>query len=144
MIRQLTETDLPEMAELFLSVFNGEPWNEEWDLENARERITIVFKSVNSICSGYFENGKLLGFIQGYHRPYQTKRVFCLEEMCVSSTVQRMGIGTKLWDFLEQKLIERGVGSIHLNTLRGSSAEQFYTKQGCMISESIPLMYKKL
>jgi len=101
MIRQLTETDLPEMAELYVSVFASEPWNEQWKLSVVIERLTQFLTGRNSLAYGCFESNRLVGFVLGEHLPYLESRHFYIREMCVDSALQGTGIGSKLWNYLE-------------------------------------------
>ena len=145
MIRQLNETDLPEMAELYVSVFASEPWNEQWKLSVVHERLTQFLTGRNSLAYGCFESNRLVGFVLGEHLPYLESRHFYIREMCVDSALHGTGIGSKLWNYLEDQVKPIGVTGIILETERGTPAEEkFYRKMGCGESERIVFMYKRL
>ncbi len=143
-IRFIEKSDIPKCAELFVSVFTEEPWNEVWNIDVATERIIAYLDTPNSISQGAFHGDNLLGFLMGSHEPYQLQRSFFLKELCVAKDSQGKGVGTQLWSALEYELKKRSVDSINLLTMRNSAAEQFYKKQNCVISESIELLYKEL
>ena len=44
-IRKIESNDLTILSELFVSVFNSEPWSESWTKEWAYQRLSIIFKS---------------------------------------------------------------------------------------------------
>ncbi len=143
-IRKLTEKDLTLMTELYVNVFTQEPWNETWLYDNALQRLKIFISTTYTLGLGLFIEGQLRGFLLGNCEPYQKNHYFFLKEMCVDNRFQGEGIGSQLWERLEYELLVLETSSIVLNTLRGSSAEQFYRKQGCEINEDIPMMSKTL
>jgi len=109
------------------------------------ERLTLFLTGRNSLGLGCFERGRLVGFVLGEHLPYLDHRHFYIREMCVDPALLGMGIGSKLWNYLEDQVKPIGVTGIILETERGTPAEEkFYRKMGCGESERIVFMYKRL
>lgn len=143
-IRELTIGNLLEMAELFVSVFSKEPWNEEWDADMAKERLDIFLTNRYPVALGYYDNDVLVGFVLGNYSPYLKSMSFFLQEMCVATDQQGKGVGKKLFDSLEEHLNVLGVVDLGLLTLKGTPAEQFYLKRGVKSQSNVPLMYKRI
>lgn len=144
-IRELTIEDLPPMAELYCDVFTREPWNEEWEVSGAQERLDLYLTGKNAIGLGCFENDTLRGMVLGEHAPYQKRRDFFIKELCVAPSNQGTGIGRALWSELEIEVKKIGVDSLVLLTEKGTPAEErYYRKMGCVSSEKMILMYKEL
>jgi N-acetylglutamate synthase-like GNAT family acetyltransferase len=57
--------------------------------------------------------------------------------MCVKSSNQRSGIGTKIVNALSQSLISQDINMLYLLTMRDSIAEAFYKKCGFNNSKMI-------
>ncbi len=144
LIKEITQELMPQCVSLYMSVFSQEPWNETWEPEGTTERLTCYLNSPNSITLGAFYDDKIVGLIQGSHEPYQLQRAFFVKELCVSNSFQGEGVGTALWNELEQRCKEINVTNISLLTLRNTPAEIFYIKKQCQLDDSIRLYYKEM
>lgn len=129
-IRHYSPDDFGRCVELFVEVFNGEPWNDAWSSEKAGQYLsdfihTPGFKGVVAEQEETIE-----GFIIGSNRKWWQGDEFFIHEMCVRSGLQRSGIGSGLMEYLEQALLSEGVRHLALLTDRGVPAEFFYKKNG--------------
>lgn len=57
---------------------------------------------------------------------------------------QRSGIGTRIFEYLDNYLHDNGIGTITLLTDRGTTAEQFYKKNQFKEINRIVFMAKKI
>lgn len=140
----IAPADLNECAALFASVFNGPPWNEDWDVEAARQRLEDCYRT-----PGYHgllaKNGdEVVGFALGFIESWDKSKNFHLKEICVASALQRSGVGTALLGALEESLEKQNVKRLYLHTARDTSAHAFYEKQGFYASSKMITMVKRL
>jgi aminoglycoside 6'-N-acetyltransferase I len=129
-IRKLTKKDLDGCAAIFIETFNGEPWNDYWDAETARQRLSDILDTPGSIGLVAKHGTHIVGFCLGHVEQWYSGYHFLMKEMAVRPGKQRTGIGTALMNALLPQLIEIDVQVICLNTLHGSPAEAFYEQLG--------------
>lgn len=129
-IRKIEQEDLDVMSELFVSVFNAEPWNECWTKEWAYERLNIIFKSYRFY--GYLAENEdtPLGAVFSRIGSYKGTLELEIVESYVSSSAQRKGVGTALLNELKSHAEKEGIACFVLQTDRTTFAKNFYTKYG--------------
>lgn len=141
-IQTFTTDHLDKCANLYVKVFNGEPWNEQWTIETARLRLFEILNTPGFI--GFvLQQDELLGFVAGYCEQVQKGKGFYLKEICTRSDRQRQGIGTKLLNQLMNSLTAMEVTAIYLVTMKDGQAEAFYSKNGYQRSERLIVMSKR-
>src|SRR5262245_47374601 len=133
-ICSLDQNYLWQCAELFVNVFNEEPWRETWSSAEALTRLQEIYNSPGFYGIVAIQADGLLGFAVGYVEQWDKEKVFYLKEMCVKSQLQGRGIGTAILEALEAGLSQMGVSKVYLLTAHDSSAEAFYNKRGFYIS----------
>ena len=143
-IEALTTFDLEPHAQLYTAVFNGQPWNENWSVTNASQRLNCYRSTPNFIGIEAQEGGNLLGFIIGNFEPYQSGQVYVLKEMCVASQAQRKGVGTQMLSKLHAILQDNNIETVNLVTRKDSDAESFYTKHGYVQTQRVGLYIRHL
>lgn len=117
-------------ADLFILVFNSPPWDEMWKQQEALNRLEDCYNTPESYGVVATVNDEVVGFAIGYVEKWYDGKHFYLKEMCVKSSNQRSGIGTKIFNTLSQSLISQDVNQLYLLTMRDSIAEAFYKKCG--------------
>jgi len=124
----MTEEHLDDCAALFVDVFSAPPWEEPWELADARKRLGDLFgvPGARGVC--LVEDGRLLGFALGQVERSLGADHFRLSEMCVRTSEQRRGLGSTLLRALADAL--PGVENWYLQTLRDGDAAAFYEKNG--------------
>lgn len=142
--RSIQVEDLPRCAEVFASVFNRDPWNENWTEAAVLIRLQEIFDTPGFQGVLTLQQEEVIGFALGSIERWDQEKHFNLKEMCVKTDHQRSGIGKALMNTLEDRLTELEVGKIYLQTLRGSSAEEFYEKCGFYVSTKVIMMGKYL
>jgi aminoglycoside 6'-N-acetyltransferase I len=135
---------LKECADLFVSVFSHAPWNENWEIESAFNRLEDFYNMSMSHSVVAILEDQIIGFAIGYIETWNQGKSFYLKEICVKPTKQRSGIGTKIMDVLSQNLVNLGVNKLYLLTARDSPASEFYSKCGFCHNSPIIMMSKTL
>lgn len=139
-IRKIEEEDLDALSELFVSVFNSEPWNENWTKEWAHERLSIIFQSY--CFYGYIaeEKGIPVGAIFSRIGSYKGELELEIMENYVSASKQRNGVGKALMSELKLEAKKAGVACFVLQTDKTTFAKNFYLKYGFQGHEENLLM----
>lgn len=144
-IVELSLENVEECTELYSNVFNGEPWNDGWVEDDARERLLDIFTNRNFFGIGiHNQDQKLIGFLAGYTEKWLNNYHFNLYEMCVKTDLQGKGIGSQLLKKLEIYCNKNDINQIYLLTARDGQAEAFYKKNGFYVSPKMIMMSKRL
>lgn len=142
MIKVINETMLEEMAELFIDVFNREPWNDKWDKRTAEKRLLDFMHTPGFYGLACYEEEKMIGLILGCSEQYYDGVSFQIIEFCIAHTKQRQGNGKMLLNQLLLDLKEKGIENICLFTLHDPSTEGFYEKNGFKVNKHMIMMNK--
>ncbi|WP_429747994.1 GNAT family N-acetyltransferase [Bacillus salipaludis] len=140
----ITIDKMEQCIELYINVFNGEPWNENWTYQVAKERLTDLLHTPKFLGFLLYYNGDLIGFIAGNSKKTYTGLTFYLAELCINNQIQGKGYGSKLLLYLEDELNKRGIQSLYLLTANGGIAEAFYLKNDYTLNENRIVMKKNL
>ncbi len=140
----ITVDTIEQCIELYISVFNSEPWNETWTYPSAKERLTDLLHTPKFLGFLLYEKGNLIGFIAGNSKRSYAGLTFYLAELCINNRIQGKGYGTKLLLSLEEELLRRDIHSLYLLTANGGTAETFYLKNGYETNGNRLVMRKDL
>lgn len=143
-IREIEKEDITKLAELYVSVFSSAPWNEEWKIEWAVDRLNTICCSPGFYGLTVENQETIIAAAVGRSIPFKGRSEFELLEFYVSPTSQSKGIGKKLLSKLEIGLRDRGCKICTLLTARGTDAEQFYLRHDYQINEKLVFMSSKL
>lgn len=143
-IEPITEKYLEQCIELYIDVFNSEPWNETWTYQSASERLTDLINTPKFLGFLLFDNDNLIGFIAGNSKKTYSGLTFYLAELCINNQTQGKGYGSKLLHYLEDELKQRNIQSLYLLTATGGLAEAFYLKNQYIINDSRVVIKKNL
>lgn len=129
MITTLTSDTLDACVSLYVDTFNAPPWNESWKADDAAQRLGDFFATprAHGVCSRN-SDGEVLGFALGHLERSGADDHFLLKEMCVRTSLQREGHGTRLLVALTDHL--EHVRHWYLLTARDSDASAFYERNG--------------
>ncbi|MCL2611249.1 MAG: GNAT family N-acetyltransferase [Defluviitaleaceae bacterium] len=138
--RKVTKTDYNKCADVLVTAYNGEPWNNTWTREEAFLRIEATMSGFNS--RGYVAeiDGEVVAMCLGridYY--YSNWNQFCVDEFNVLSNFQGKGIGSRLMNFVSNLMKQDGIDRIFLIT-GGKSAAEFYGKNGFEKSDDGTMM----
>jgi len=141
----MKEKHLPQLSEMYVEAFNAPPWNDEWTLESAYERLLQMMK-----CEGFYglvaidNNHSICGMIMGNHEIYFTGIHFHIKEFCVRTKLRRAGIGSALLKEFENHLAQKGIESIYLFTSKTDETEAYYQKMDYNSNQGMIMMGKNL
>jgi len=127
-------------SELYLNVFNGAPWNDDWTLENVKRRLLSIIGMPTF--KGYLglQQDKLVSVCLGHVTIWWKNDVYFVDEMFVPASAQRMGYGSQLLKFISEDLKTNGIQGITLLTGRKLYSKDFYMKNGLSVSDDIVFM----
>lgn len=143
-IANIENDDLVECSRLYVSIFKEPPWNEEWSIEDAFERLSDFLACPNTVSLKAVRDGEIIGFLAGEIQKWNGAHFYYLKEMCVSGKDQRKGVGSTLIGNLTISLKSRGVSRIYLITQRDSIPSSFYSSLGFTENSSIMVMRKSV
>ena len=132
-IEALTESHIDECANLIVSAFNAEPWNESWTFDTAKKTLDQTLR-VPGFLGFVSVEDEVMGFAMGCCEQDDKKEVFYLNTLCVRPDVQGKGVGSRLLDHLKVELGKSGISTIYLITHRDTPAESFYKKNEYRVS----------
>jgi len=132
-IEALTADRLDECANLLVTTFNAEPWNDSYTHGTAKAQLAWHLVVPRCLVLVSCTDG-IVAFALGYREPTDVGDVYNLSIFCVRPDVQRTEVGTRLLRTLEESLIKAGVKTVYLGTRRGTPAEAFYAKHGARAS----------
>ena len=142
---ELNESDLPRMAELYRESFSGEPWNDDWrDTEQLYEYIKDISMGYRAVNYGLLIDGKLAGMSIGKINHWWEGTNYNIEELCVSPTYRGQGIGSKFLELIEQRVREKGLAGIFLQTDNDKPSYHFYHKNGFKDLDEHISLYKSV
>ncbi|MBM7613974.1 GNAT family N-acetyltransferase [Alkaliphilus hydrothermalis] len=142
-IYKMDKEDLMKYAELYVELFNAEPWNDRWTVATAYKRLENIYNTPHFVGMKYLESGEIKGAIFGNCQQWYLGMHYNLMEMFVVADSQGKGIGASLMMTLETELKLLGVNTIILFTSKDET-DVFYKKQGfkelgfmCMMEKGI-------
>ncbi|UOQ50160.1 GNAT family N-acetyltransferase [Gracilibacillus caseinilyticus] len=139
-----TSEQVEACTELYMQVFNNEPWNETWTYQSARERLTDLQRTPKFLGYLLYKDDRLMGFIAGNSKKSYTGFTFYAAELCIDNWEQGNGYGTKLLTYLEERLKSIGVESLYLLTANDGKAKVFYQKNDYFVHDNRVVMKKFL
>lgn len=144
LVLPITMANLEECVELYITVFNSEPWHESWTYESAKERLTDLLNTPKFFGLLLYCQNELIGFIAGNSKKSYQGLTYYLAELCVKGEIQGKGYGSRLLHLLENELLKRNIKSLYLLTANKGAAEHFYKKNNYKVNENRIVMNKVL
>lgn len=139
-IRKILESDIDQLSDLFVSVFNQPPWSEGWKKEWAIERLSIIFNSYRFYGCLAEEGGKPIAAILSRLGSFKGALELEIMETFVSASEQRKGVGIAMRDDLKTQAKQDGISCFVLQTDKDTFAKNFYLKYGFTAHEANLLM----
>ncbi|MCK1985729.1 MULTISPECIES: GNAT family N-acetyltransferase [Peribacillus] len=140
----LTSENLEQCIELYMNVFNREPWNENWTYETAKERLSDLLHTPKFLGFLFQVDHHAVGFVAGNSKVSYQGLTYYLAELCVNNEMQGKGHGSKMLQSLEDELQKREIESLYLLTANDGLAEAFYLKNDYVVNEDRVVMKKNL
>ena len=135
--------DISSCAEVYISAYGAEPWNEKYDKQSVEKYISDYLGSKTNQCFAARENGKIIGIALGIIVPSINIPFLRIEDFCISAEEQGKGFGTEFIKLVFEKSKELGCDSVLLGTLRDFPSHKFYLKIGFSEVDSV-MLYKEL
>lgn len=130
-IQYLQKEQIKAAANLYISVFSQEPWNEEYESFEQVERLIKNFMAETCYLNFVaLEKGELIGLCLGLKKPWINGIEYYIDEFCIKTDLQGRGIGSCFLTEIEAKIRKLGMDGLMLNTEKGVPAAQFYLKNG--------------
>ncbi|EPS48275.1 GNAT family acetyltransferase [Clostridium botulinum CFSAN002367] len=93
--KEITISDIKEIADMYVTTFNSSPWNDEWTIETASKRLYQMINCESSYGLVAYEDKLICGMILGSEEQYYNSVMFNIKEFCVRNDVRSKGFGTK-------------------------------------------------
>lgn len=140
--RDFQREDLDECTQLFMSVYEKEPWNDKWQSFDMARHYLLEFVE-NPVFLGHVvtENGKIIGASFGHKKTCWQGLEFYIDEFFISFELQRKGVGKLLMNHIKTILAKQNIYTIVLLTEEGYPSEAFYLKEGFRIKDSARFMF---
>jgi aminoglycoside 6'-N-acetyltransferase I len=120
---------LPAVVDVFVEVFNAEPWSDRWSVDSATRRLRDLQATPGFEGAALVVDGVLTAFVGGYRqRWWDNSDHFYIAEMAVRPHAQRTGQGTRLLRAFLAELHD--VSRVYLLTAAGGPAADFYRTLG--------------
>jgi GNAT superfamily N-acetyltransferase len=143
-VEEFNKEYLDECARIYAESFSAAPWNDPWDDDRARKRLSDIICSPGFYGIVALENNLIRGAIFGNIEVYCNGLMYNLREMFVENSSRGRGIGSDLISALENKLSGKNVSSIYLMTAKGPMTESFYKKNRFKRIKKMIVMSKPL
>ena len=139
-LKQLSVDDKEAIKDLFISVFTGEPWNDDWsDSKQLDQYLEDLCGQGYSLAFGLYDDGELIGLSMGYIKHWYTGTEYIINELCIKTDRQGSGAGSFFLTQIEKAIKEMGLKQIFLLTDRDVPAYHFYKKNGyAEVSSLVP------
>ncbi len=127
-IRNLKQSDLSLCAKLYVSTFNGKPWNDHWTVAAARKRLQDILDTPRFFGQVIVDGRQVIGVVLGNIERWYDRYHYNLKEMFIQPDLQGSGLGTRLMTRVRRDLLKKDVIGIYLFTSVIGGVSHFYTK----------------
>ncbi|MBQ7653731.1 MAG: GNAT family N-acetyltransferase [Clostridia bacterium] len=131
---------LNRYGEIYAAAFSGEPWNDNWIVEDATIHVKELLEMKQSYGMEYTIDGKVVGFILGSSMLFSYGRTFEINDLAVDPEYQKRGIATKLLEKCLADMKAQGMAGVHLITAPEGVLPKFYEKHGFQKESRVILM----
>ena len=142
-IKNFDSNKLDDLIDIFLRVYNGPPWFDNWKKERALKYLNSFISDPCFIRYLAFNNGILIGACFGARRYWWKADEYYINEIFIEQSNQRQGIGTEFINKIQDDLIRKEIRTIILLTDRNTPANEFYKKAGFQDNDDIIFKYKQ-
>ena len=129
-VRQMQKSDQLDCVDVFIKVYNAEPFEDGWTEEMAGRRLADLWNTPG--CLGFVaeEEHRVAGFVIGHAEQWFTGKRFCIDEICVRPEHQRARVGTAVLEGLVEELVKMVVETVYVLAGRGTAADEFFRIKG--------------
>ncbi len=139
-IKPCTLDHLNRYGAIYAAAFSGEPWNDNWTVEDATVHVKELLESNQHYGLEYVVNGEVAGFILGTSMLFSYGRTFEINDLAVAPKYQHRGIGKALLEKCLEDLKKQDIKGFHLITATEGVLPAFYEKYGFKKENRVMLM----
>lgn len=143
-IQTCTLEHLDRYAVIYAEAFSGEPWNDNWEVADAKIHVAELMESPQSFGLEYVVEGEVAGFILGTSMLFHYGRTFEINDLAVARSHQRRGIASTLLEAFMNEMKQRNIKAVHLITAGEGVLPQFYERFGFKKEDMVILMGKEI
>lgn len=129
-VRQWVPEDEDSVLAGFIDTYNGEPWNDDWNLSSAAQYLGEFRAMPRAITLVAIAEHRLVGAAYVHARTWQNASEIYIAEFFVFPAAQRRGVGRALMAEIRDRAAEVGAETLTLLTDRDVPAFEFYTAHG--------------
>ncbi|WP_086313769.1 hypothetical protein A5821_001306 [Enterococcus sp. 7F3_DIV0205] len=130
-VKQLDKMNIKQATELYISVFSGEPWHDEYDsFEEVEQFIQNFMTSETYLNFVALENEEIIGLCLGMKKPWIKGIEYYIDEFCIKRERQGSGLGSTFLAKIENDISLLGMNGLILNTEASFESTNFYLKNG--------------
>ena len=139
------DKNIDEVVELFLDVFENEPWNDNWPTkQKAKNYLVDIINTPGFIGYLNYKEEKLAGVLFGHIVKWWEGDEYFIKEFFIDRKLQGEGIGSQMMEQLKTDLKNKDVHTMILLTENHAPAAQFYQKRGFKVSSHNVFMFKNI
>lgn len=138
--RIVNSEDIIELANAMALSYSEDPWNEKWNDERAKRRVSAILSNYQALGIAAIENEQIVGGLLGYVDPFADEDFFYVSELFVITDRKKQGIGRMLMRKLEDVLKKKKIDVIQLMSIKDN--EIFYSKCG-LGKDSVSVLFKR-
>ncbi len=139
-IKDINRMHIKEYGEIYAKAFSGEPWNDQWKVEDAVIHIEELLESRQSYGLECLIDNKVVGFILGTSMLFHYGRTFEINDLAVDPAYQRRGIAKQLLERCLTDIKNQGIVGVHLITAGEGILPAFYERYGFKKEKEVILM----
>lgn len=113
-ISKIIDEEIMAVADVLVSAYKDEPWNENWTRERAIIRIKAILCNYQAVGLKANDEKGIAGAILGFVDPYSNEDFFYVSELFVKSERKGQGIGTALLNALYKYLKVQNIQAMQL------------------------------
>lgn len=140
MVKPYHEDDFWYCVDLFVETFNGPPWNNSWDNQNAERHLRDLIDHNRFVGVTLWHQDVLVGAAFGHEQTWYKGDELCIDELYIAPAYQRQGYGKALMDAMRSYATESELCAVMLHTDRRHPAYAFFEKNGFAENEHMALM----
>jgi len=142
MIKEFSVNDLQKCCDLYIRVFNSEPWNDNWTDEMAHMYLHELTEHKRFLGYTLWDDDCLIGAVFAHMKRFKYDEIY-IDEFFISPDYQRKGNGIMLMSAVEKFAKENSIVSVTLLTGVDKPAFNFYRKLGYKHLDYLAFMYKR-
>ncbi len=143
-INKFNQSEIKNVTKIFLNVYVGPPWNEEWDQARAEAYLKGFINNPSSINYLAYDNDQIIGACIGERKYWWQGDEYYINEIFIDKPFQGKGLGSSFLSLIQNDLKQKGITTITLLTTKGTSSDNFYYKNDFKEKEALTFKYKNL